>query len=82
MLALALEKEELLSSARRAERELAQASRAVSATCLSTSVPHSLGTCLETGNYTTGGGGVLPERGGGGPRGREGVCREFGGGRG
>ena len=50
MLALALEKEELLSSA---ERELAGASAAVSATCLSTSVPHSSGTCLETGIYTT-----------------------------
>ena len=24
-------------------------------TCTSTSAPHSLGTCLETGNYTTGG---------------------------
>ena len=38
------------------KRELDQASVAVSATCLSTSVPHSSGTCLETGIYTTGGG--------------------------
>ena len=30
-----------------------EASVAVSATCLSTSVPHSSGTCLETGIYTT-----------------------------
>ena len=37
------------------KRELDQASVAVSATCLSTSVPHSSGTCLETGIYTTGG---------------------------
>ena len=36
------------------KRELDQASVAVSATCLSTSVPHSSGTCLETGIYTTG----------------------------
>ena len=35
------------------ERERYQASAAVSATCLSTSVPHSSGTCLETGIYTT-----------------------------
>ena len=35
------------------KRELDQASVAVSATCLSTSVPHSSGTCLETGIYTT-----------------------------
>ena len=26
--------------------------------CTSTSAPHSLGTCLETGNYTTGGWGL------------------------
>ena len=37
------------------QRELAGANAAVSATCLSTSVPHSSGTCLETGIYTTGG---------------------------
>ena len=35
------------------KRELDQASVAVSATCLSTSVLHSSGTCLETGIYTT-----------------------------
>ena len=35
------------------QRELAGANAAVSATCLSTSVPHSSGTCLETGIYTT-----------------------------
>ena len=39
------------------QRELAETSVALSTTCLSTSVPHSLGTCLETGIYTTGGGG-------------------------
>ena len=49
MSALALEKEELLSSAEKQSK----ASVAVSATCLSTSVPHSSGTCLETGIYTT-----------------------------
>ena len=49
MSALALEKEELLSS----EQKQVKASAAVSATCLSTSVPHSSGTCLETGIYTT-----------------------------
>ena len=49
MSALALEKEELLSSAEKQDT----ASVAVSATCLSTSVPHSSGTCLETGIYTT-----------------------------
>ena len=38
------------------QRELVETSVAVSTTCLSTSVPHSLGTCLETGIYTTGGG--------------------------
>ena len=54
MSALAIEKEELLSS----EERQGKASVAVSATCLSTSVPHSSGTCLETGIYTTGGGEV------------------------
>ena len=39
-----------------AERvKIVEASRAQSYTCTSTSAPHSLGTCLETGNYTTGG---------------------------
>ena len=33
-------------------------SAAQSYACTSTSAPHSLGTCLETGNYTTGGGGL------------------------
>ena len=37
------------------QREQADTSAALSTTCLSTSVPHSLGTCLETGIYTTGG---------------------------
>ena len=37
------------------QRELVETSAALSTTCLSTSVPHSLGTCLETGIYTTGG---------------------------
>ena len=45
-------KEELLSSAER-ERKLVETSAALSTPCLSTSVPHSLGTCLETGIYTT-----------------------------
>ena len=35
------------------QRELVETSAALSTTCLSTSVPHSLGTCLETGIYTT-----------------------------
>ena len=33
-------------------RELVETSAALSTPCLSTSVPHSLGTCLETGIYT------------------------------
>ena len=35
------------------QRELVEPSAALSTTCLSTSVPHSVGTCLETGIYTT-----------------------------
>ena len=41
------------------QRELVETSAALSTTCLSTSVPHSLGTCLETGIYTTGGGAIV-----------------------
>ena len=52
-LALA-EIEKGFSLAKREKQRIASAE--LDRTCISTSAPHSLGTCLETGIYTTGGG--------------------------